>query len=87
MPSDPPRRLVLCTAPRENTVPLIYDQPKFQMANQMIYFWLAILSEQNFILILYSGSAIKRVWSSQEGHCEKRCVIQGGSQEMAVMIG
>jgi len=30
-----------------------YDQPKFQMANQ-IYFWLAILSEQNFILILYS---------------------------------
>jgi len=31
-------------------IPLIYNQPKFQMANQ-IYFWLAVLSEQNFILI------------------------------------
>jgi len=23
---------------------------------------------------------------SQEGHCEKRCEIQGGSQEMAAMV-
>jgi len=23
----------------------------------------------------------------QNGHCEKRCEIQGGSQEMAVMLG
>jgi len=23
----------------------------------------------------------------QEGHCEKRCEIQGGGQEMAVMVG
>jgi len=22
----------------------------------------------------------------QEGHCEKRCEIQGGGQEMAVMV-
>jgi len=22
----------------------------------------------------------------QEGHCEKKCEIQGGSQEMAVMV-
>jgi len=27
------------------------------------------------------------VCSSQEGHCEKRCEIQGGGQEMAVMVG
>jgi len=26
------------------------------------------------------------VWP-QEGHCEKRCEIQGGGQEMAVMVG
>jgi len=25
------------------------------------------------------------VWS-KEGHCEKRCEIQGGGQEMAVML-
>jgi len=23
----------------------------------------------------------------QKGHCEKRCEIQGGGQEMAVMVG
>jgi len=51
MSPDPPRRLVFHTAPS-------YDQPKFQMMNQ-IYFWLAILSEQNFILILYSESDTK----------------------------
>jgi len=29
----------------------------------------------------------KRVCGPQEGHCEKRCEIQGGGQEMAVMVG
>ena len=24
---------------------------------------------------------------NQESHCEKRCEIQGGGQEMAVMVG
>jgi len=27
------------------------------------------------------------VYSPEEGHCEKRCEIQDGGQEMAVMIG
>jgi len=31
-------------------------------------------------------SCKKRV-RPQIGHCEKRCEIQGGSQEMAVMVG
>jgi len=25
-----------------------------------------------------SNPAVKKVWSSEEGHCEKRCEIQGG---------
>ena len=29
----------------------------------------------------------KKVCGPQEGHCEKGCEIQGGGQEMAVMIG
>jgi len=29
----------------------------------------------------------KKVCGPQEGHCEKRFEIQGGSQEMAVMVG
>ena len=30
---------------------------------------------------------LKKGCSPQEGHCEKRCKIQGGGQEMAVMVG
>jgi len=29
----------------------------------------------------------KKVYGPQEGHCEKRCEIQSGSQEMAEMVG
>jgi len=28
----------------------------------------------------------KKVCGPQENHCEKRCEIQGGGQEMAVMV-
>jgi len=30
-----------------------------------------------------SNPAVKKVYSTQEGHCKKRCEIQGGGQEMA----
>jgi len=29
----------------------------------------------------------KKCVEPHEGHCEKRCEIQGGGQEMAVMVG
>jgi len=32
-------------------------------------------------------SSCKKVCGPQEGHCEKRCEIQGGGKEMAMMIG
>ena len=34
-----------------------------------------------------NNQAVKKVCGPQESHCEKRCEIQGGSQEMAVMVG
>jgi len=34
-----------------------------------------------------NSQVVKKVCDLQEGHCEKRCEIQGGSQEMAVMVG
>jgi len=34
-----------------------------------------------------NSPAVKKVCSPEEGHCEKRCEIQGGGQEMAVMVG
>jgi len=38
------------------------------------------------LLLILSNPAIKSV-RHQKGHCEKRCEIQGGGQEMAVMVG
>jgi len=35
--------------------------------------------------IQIQNSPTVRSVQPQEGHCEKRCEIQGGSQEMAVM--
>ena len=31
--------------------------------------------------------AVKKVCGPQKGYSEKRCEIQGGGQEMAVMVG
>jgi len=34
-----------------------------------------------------AAQLLKKCAAPQEGHCEKRCEIQGGGQEMAVMVG
>jgi len=36
--------------------------------------------------LIQNSPALKSV-RPQKGHCEKRCEIQGGGQEMAVMVG
>ena len=33
-----------------------------------------------------NSQAVKKECSPQKGQCEKRCEIQGGGQEMAVMV-
>ena len=33
------------------------------------------------------SQAVKKVCGPQKGYGEKRCEIQGGGQEMAVMVG
>ena len=35
---------------------------------------------------IFNSQAVKKM-RSQKGHDEKRCEIQGGSLEMAVMVG
>jgi len=37
--------------------------------------------------LIQNSPAVKKVCGPEEGHCEKRCEIQSGSQEMAVMVG
>ena len=36
--------------------------------------------------IIQNSQAVKKVCGPQKGHGEKRCEIQGGGQEMAVMV-
>ena len=39
------------------------------------------------IYLIQNSQATKNVCSSQKGYGQKRCEIQGGGQEMAVMVG
>jgi len=36
--------------------------------------------------LIQNSPAVKKV-CGPKGHCEKNCEIQGGGQEMAVMVG
>ena len=43
-----------------------------------------------FVVVVYliqNSQAVKKVCGPQKGYGEKRCEIQGGGQEMAVMVG
>ena len=37
--------------------------------------------------LIQNSQAVKKVCGPQKDYGEKRCEIQGGSQEMAVMVG
>ena len=37
--------------------------------------------------LIQNSQAVKKVCGPQKGYCEKRCEIQGGGLEMAVMVG
>ena len=37
--------------------------------------------------LIQNSQAVKKVCGPQKGYGEKRCEIQGGCQEMAVMVG
>ena len=41
----------------------------------------------NTVVYVYLSQAVKKVCVPQKGYGEKRCEIQGGGQEMAVMVG
>jgi len=43
-------------------------------------------SSWNYVYLIQNSPAVKK-GAAQKGHYEKRCEIQGGGQEMAVMVG
>ena len=40
-----------------------------------------------YIYLIQNSQAVKKVCGPKKGYGEKRCEIQGGGQEMAVMVG
>ena len=41
----------------------------------------------SYYYLIQNNQAVKKECGSQKGYGEKRCEIQGSSQEMAVMVG
>ena len=40
-----------------------------------------------YIYLIQNSQAVKKECGPEKGYGEKRCEIQGGGQEMAVMVG
>ena len=51
--------------------------------------WVTYSHEQasTKLYLIQNSQAVKKVCGPQKGYGEKRCEIQGGGQEMAVMVG
>ena len=51
----------------------------------MIYY--DIVYHVSIVYLIQNSQAVKKECGPQKGYGEKRCEIQGGDQEMAVMVG
>ena len=49
--------------------------------------WLGYTNPKINEYLIQNSQAVKKVCGPQKGYGEKRCEIQGGGQEMAVMVG
>ena len=52
-----------------------------------IHFLMINTIAQVIVYLIQNSQAVKKVCGPQKGYGEKRCEIQGGGQEMAVMVG
>ena len=49
--------------------------------------WISEKTRSHNNYLIQNSQAVKKVCGPQKGYGEKRCEIQGGGQEMAVMVG
>ena len=54
---------------------------------QIIYIYIYVYIYIYNTYLIQNSQAVKKVCGPQKGYGEKRCEIQGGGQEMAVMVG
>ena len=50
--------------------------------NELVFNYLKVM-----VYLIQNSQAVKKECGPQKGYGEKRCEIQGGGQEMAVMVG
>ena len=55
--------------------------------NNRVEFSFGFFSPGCIVYLIQNSQAVKKVCGPQKGYGEKRCEIQGGGQEMAVMVG
>ena len=54
---------------------------------EQFHTWYFIQHQGSILYLIQNSQAVKKVCGPQKGYGEKRCEIQGGGQEMAVMVG
>ena len=58
-----------------------------ELHNSYVYIMQYNLFNTVNVYLIQNSQAVKKVCGPQKGYGEKRCEIQGGGQEMAVMVG
>ena len=53
----------------------------------MVFIVIGYYLYHNTYYLIQNSQAVKKECDPQKGYGEKRCEIQGGGQEMAVMVG
>ena len=79
---------------------MVYFYPRFFLIQKLSALdkgsWSYICRQENHIFFLtvnikynliQNSQAVKKLCGPEKGYGEKRCEIQGGGQEMAVMVG
>ena len=64
-----------------------YDICKYCFLGLTAHYDLYVKKGSVIVYLIQNSQAVKKVCGPQKGCGEKRCEIQGGGQEMAVMVG
>ena len=71
--------------------PLVVSVPAFRFRSVPVFLEFYLPFEVRWfhgtLYLIQNSQAVKKVCGPQKGYGEKRCEIQGGGQEMAVMVG
>ena len=71
------------SAQREHTIVIVF--PLLLVVVYVVVI-IVVCNCNSYLYLIQNSQAVKKECSPQKGYGEKRCEIQGGGQEMAVMV-